>query len=87
MPADKQAKLKDQDMKKMIFASAVAIGLLSFSACDTKKTDTAEDDETVVERDSVATEYEVTEKTVETDTTTKTRTVDVDEDKKDEDKK
>jgi hypothetical protein len=69
-------------MKKTFFASAVLVGLLSFSACDTKKAGTA-DDETVVERDSVATEYEVTEKTVETDTTTKTRTVDVDEDKKD----
>ena len=87
MPADKQAKFKDQVMKKTIFASAVALGLLSFSACDTKKADTNADDETVVERDSVATEYEVTEKTVETDTTTKTRTVDVDEDNKDEDKK
>jgi uncharacterized protein YcfL len=69
-------------MKKMLFASAV-LGLLSFSACDTKKADTKEDDKTVVERDSVATEYEVTEKVVETDTTTKTRTVDVDKDKKD----
>jgi hypothetical protein len=70
-------------MKKVIFAGAAVLGLLSFSACDTKKTNTEESDEIVVERDSVPSEYEVTEKVVETDTTTRTKTVDADEDKKD----
>lgn len=67
----------------MIFASAAVLGLLSFSACDTKKTGGKGSDETVVERDSVPSEYEVTEKVVETDTTTRTKTVDADEAKED----
>jgi hypothetical protein len=69
-------------MKKLFFASAAVLGMLSFSACDTKKTGNKKGDETVVERDSVATEYKVTEKVVETDTTTRTKTVDADKDKK-----
>jgi hypothetical protein len=74
-------------MKKILLASATLLWVLSFSACETKKADTKEDEETVVERDSVPSEYEVTEKTVETDTTTTTKKVDVDtdEDKKDKD--
>lgn len=70
-------------MKKIILASATLLWMLSFSACETKKADTHEEEGTVVERDSVATEYEVTEKTVETDTTTRTRTVDVEDEKED----
>jgi hypothetical protein len=70
-------------MKKILFAGAIALGLLNFSACDAKKTENKESDETVVDRDSVPSEYKVTEKVVETDTTVETKTVDVDEDKKD----
>jgi hypothetical protein len=73
-------------MKKILLAGAAVLGLLSFSACETKKADTKENDETVVERDSVPSEYKVTEKTVEHDTSTTTKTVDADKDK-DDDKK
>jgi hypothetical protein len=69
-------------MKKMLFASAAVLGLLSFSACNKTDTQNKESNETVVERDSVPSEYKVTEKVVEHDTTTKTKTVEADEDKK-----
>jgi hypothetical protein len=69
-------------MKKIVMISAAVLGILSFSACDTKKSGDKEG-ETVVDRDTVATEYEVTEKVVETDTTTKTKTVDADSAKED----
>jgi hypothetical protein len=73
-------------MKKIFLASATLLWVLSFSACETKKSETTEE-ETVVERDSVPSEYEVTEKTVETetDTTVTTKKVDVDDEKEDKD--
>lgn len=58
----------------MLFASA---GLV---ACDNNSTGTTENEGTVIHKDSVASEYEVTETVVERDTTTNTRTVDVDRD-------
>lgn len=72
-------------MKKLLLASAGLLWVLSFSACETKKSETTEE-ETVVERDSVPSEYEVTEKKVETetDTITETRKVDVDEAKEEQ---
>lgn len=69
-------------MKKILLASAALLWVLSFSACETKKGGTQEEG-TVVERDSVPSEYEVTEKTVETDTTVETKTVDVEDEKED----
>lgn len=74
-------------MRKVLLVGAAVLWSLSFSACETKKADTHEEEGTVVERDSVPSEYEVTEKTVETDTTVETKKVDVDtdEDKKDKD--
>jgi hypothetical protein len=79
--------LRNKAMKKLFFASTAMLAMLSFSACDTKKGGNEEGKETVIERDSVPSEYKVTEKTVETDTTTNTKTVDADEAKKDSTKK
>jgi len=72
-------------MKKIIAAGAVILGSLGMMACErTNNTDTsleAEDNSVVVDRDSVPTEYEVTETVVEYDTTTRTKKVDADVDK------
>ncbi|WP_439882530.1 hypothetical protein ACSX1A_05045 [Pontibacter sp. MBLB2868] len=68
-------------MKKIIFASAILLGTFSLGACDNNSEVTEEevnDDKVVVDRDSVPTEYEVTETVVEYDTTTRTKTVDAD---------
>ncbi|MHA6248399.1 hypothetical protein ACXYMU_10710 [Pontibacter sp. CAU 1760] len=69
-------------MKKITIASFAVIGLLSFTACNTNDDTTTledeQDNQVVVERDSVPTEYEVTETVVEYDTTTRTKTVDAD---------
>ncbi|GAA4424108.1 hypothetical protein GCM10023188_03560 [Pontibacter saemangeumensis] len=68
-------------MKNIFFAGVVIVGSLSLAACErTDKTTSLEADEednkVVVDRDSVATEYEVTETVVEYDTTTRTKTID-----------
>ena len=51
------------------------LGTLSFSACDNAGTSTTDENETVIDRDTVSTEVEVEETVVETDTTTQTETV------------
>ena len=63
------------------------LGSVGFSACERsdKHTTSTEDKSVVVDRDSVPTEYEVTETVVEYDTTTRTKKVDVDKDHKDKD--
>jgi len=76
-------------MKKLVYAGAVVLGTLSLMACEqTNRTGTTEKEGVVVDRDSVPTEYEVTETVVEYDTTKHTKTVkpDRDDDKKDNDK-
>ncbi len=61
------------------------LGSLSMMACErTDKGSTAEEG-VVVDRDSVATEYEVTETVVQYDTTEQTRTVTVDEEEENKD--
>jgi hypothetical protein len=65
-------------MKKIFLAATVALGALTLTACDNNDTTTehdADDNRVVVDRDSVATEYEVTETVVEYDTTQRTKTV------------
>ncbi|WP_242919968.1 hypothetical protein [Pontibacter liquoris] len=73
-------------MKKIILASAVLFSSLSLVACDTNKTTDSDagDNKKVIAKDSVPSEYEVTETKVETDTTKDTKTVDVDKDKNDD---
>ncbi|WP_230407047.1 hypothetical protein [Pontibacter cellulosilyticus] len=67
-------------MKKIFFAGAIVLGTMGMFACDNNNNEAVTEDEgVVVDRDSVATEYEVTETVVEYDTTTRTKTVDVDE--------
>ncbi len=69
-------------MKKIILASFTMIGFISLTACDsTDNTSDAEvrDNKVVVDRDSVATEYEVTETIVEYDTTTRKKTVEAED--------
>lgn len=71
-------------MKKHFLGGILILVLCCTAACDnTKKTedDTAENDTRVVDRDSVATEYEVTETVVEYDTTKKKKTVSAEADK------
>lgn len=67
-------------MKKIIAAGLVALSSIGMMACErSNNSETsleAEDNKVVVDRDSVATEYEVTETVVEYDTTTRTKTVD-----------
>ncbi len=72
-------------MKKVLYAGvAVLIGSMGLIACDNNRTGTTESDtERVVARDSVATEYEVTETVVDYDTTHNTKKVDVDRDNRD----
>ena len=66
-------------MKKILFAGVVVFGSMSMVACDrTGDGGTTEQEGVVVDRDSVATEYEVTETVVEYDTTKRTRTVEAD---------
>lgn len=73
-------------MKKIFVAGMVTLASMSMFACDRQDNDrTTEDEGVVVDRDSVATEYEVTETVVEYDTTTKTKTVDADVDKDNDD--
>ncbi|MEJ8802799.1 hypothetical protein [Pontibacter sp. H249] len=68
-------------MKKILFAGIIIVGSTSLFACERTNTEgTTEDEGVVVDRDSVATEYEVTETVVEYDTTTRTKTVDATED-------
>jgi hypothetical protein len=65
-------------MKKLILSGGVFLALISISSCErsnNSENNTADDDKRVVSRDSVATEYEVTETVVEYDTTKKTKTV------------
>ncbi|MBC5992267.1 hypothetical protein H8S84_05395 [Pontibacter sp. SD6] len=73
-------ELKNNTMKKIFFAGAIVLGTMGMFACDNNNNEAVTEDEgVVVDRDSVATEYEVTETVVEYDTTTRTKTVDVDE--------
>lgn len=76
-------------MKKIIFAGIVAIASFSMTACDrsdnTTENEADEDNKVVVDRDSVATEYEVTETVVEYDTTTRSKTVDAEIENDDKD--
>ncbi|MCX2741519.1 hypothetical protein [Pontibacter anaerobius] len=76
-------------MKKIILASAALVGSLSLAACEnTEKTTSLENEEdntVVVDRDSVATEYEVTETVVEYDTTQRTKTVEAEVEDEDND--
>lgn len=65
-------------MKKLMYAALFVLGTLSFSACDSSTSSTAESDERVISTDTVSTEVEVEETVVETDTTTKTREVETD---------
>jgi hypothetical protein len=71
-------------MKKIMLAGLALVGM---SACDSNDSSTTmeseKDNKVVVERDSVATEYEVTETVVEYDTTKRVKTVDADVNKKD----
>ncbi len=71
-------------MKKLLMGG-VLLTLMSTAACESNKTtenNTAEDNTRVVDRDSVATQYKVTETVVEYDTTTRTKTVDAEAEKK-----
>ncbi|MCJ8165087.1 hypothetical protein MKJ04_09545 [Pontibacter sp. E15-1] len=69
-------------MKKIVLGCALLLGFAGLAACEsTERSDaTVQDNKVVVDRDSVATEYEVTETVVEYDTTTRTKTVDADHD-------
>jgi hypothetical protein len=76
-------------MKKILVAGVFVLGSLGMVACDRTNDNTTHaegDNSKVVDRDSVATEYEVTETVVDYDTTTHTKTVDADKDR-DHDKK
>ncbi|MEJ8756920.1 hypothetical protein WG947_07940 [Pontibacter sp. H259] len=72
-----------KEMKKIMMAGLVIVGSAGLFACDrTNENNTTEseaDNSVVVDRDSVATEYEVTETVVDYDTTTRTKTVDTEE--------
>ncbi|GAB3537037.1 hypothetical protein GCM10027443_28940 [Pontibacter brevis] len=69
-------------MKKILYSGALVLATMSMMACErTESTTASEQKGVVVDRDSVATEYEVTETVVEYDTTKQTRTVTVDEEK------
>lgn len=80
-------------MKKIIVAGALVLGTLGMFACERQKENTTDkegEESVVVDRDSVATEYEVTETVVDYDTTTRTKTVESEKDhdnEKDHDKK
>ena len=71
-------------MKKILVAGIFVLGSLSMMACESRNdnsTSLEDDNSVVVDRDSVATEYEVTETVVDYDTTTRTKTVDTDAEK------
>jgi hypothetical protein len=83
--------LNKENMKKLFLGGGILLAVLCTTACERTKNnenETADDDKRVVKRDSVATEYEVTETVVEYDTTKKTKTVkaDADADERDDDK-
>jgi hypothetical protein len=86
-------KLNYEKMKKIIAAGALVLGTLSMFACERQNENTTDkegEESVVVDRDSVATEYEVTETVVDYDTTTRTKTVDSEVDRdndKDNDRK
>lgn len=68
-------------MKKILVAGVFVLGSVGMFACERQNDKTTEsegDNSVVVDRDSVATEYEVTETVVDYDTTTRTKTVDTD---------
>lgn len=71
-------------MKKIMYAGVIMLGVISMAACDQtdRRSGTTEHEGKVVDRDTVATEYEVKETVVDYDTTTHTKTVKP-EDKKD----
>lgn len=74
-------------MKKHFVGGSLILALLCTTACDsTKKGDseTAESNTRVVDRDSVPTEYEVTETVVKYDTTQRKKTVTAEEQTKTE---
>ncbi|OKL39599.1 hypothetical protein A3841_01240 [Pontibacter flavimaris] len=77
-------------MKRIFLAGVVVVASLSLTACERSERTTSleadEDNKVVVDRDSVATEYEVTETVVEYDTTTRTKTIDAEADDRDIDK-
>jgi hypothetical protein len=64
-------------MKNVMYVGLIVLGTLGFSSCggDANK---SESSETVVDKDTVATEYKVEETTVEHDTNTTTTTVEAD---------
>ena len=71
-------------MKKLLMGSGVLLALLGTAACERTKTAENEsdgNDKRVVKRDSVATEYEVTETVVEYDTTKRVKKVEADVDR------
>lgn len=65
-------------MKKFLYISFITLGTLGFTACGDNKPAETDANETVVSKDTVATEYTVEEKVVEIDTTTHTSTVEKD---------
>jgi hypothetical protein len=69
---------------KKVSVILLGAGVFVFSSCDLRgrdnNTTTTQDNERVVHRDSIPTQYEVRETTVQYDTTVRTRTVDVDRD-------
>ncbi|MBC5773020.1 hypothetical protein H8S95_03005 [Pontibacter sp. KCTC 32443] len=76
-------------MKKILVAGIFVLGSVGMFACERQKeSETSlegdKDNSVVVDRDSVATEYEVTETVVDYDTTTRTKTVDAETEKENE---
>jgi hypothetical protein len=67
-------------MKKILFKSLTIFILISLYSCNNSETSEKDLDENqdVVARDTIVTEYEVEETVVEYDTTKRKRTVDVD---------
>ncbi len=70
-------------MKKLMIAGGLLVGTVGLFSCETRDNNTTANEgesSVVVDRDSVATEYEVTETVVDYDTTTRTKTVDAEKD-------
>lgn len=63
-------------MKNVMYVGLIVLGTLGFSSCGGDST--KNESETVVDKDTVATEYKIEEKTVEHDTNTTTTTVEMD---------
>ena len=61
-----------------MYVGLIVLGTLGFSSCGGDAAKTESESETVVSKDTVATEYKIEEKTVETDTNTTTTTVEKD---------